>query len=182
MKRIFLLGVLTMAGAVLVAQDASVPDPEFINQVYFLDKDHKLQDLEKTQAELKTKSGIAGGKQLYIINGAKSSVTVPAADATFVVSNGASGFSADPSQQFELLRFDVKKNNREGLSVKYGGIGKPKMDEGQNHVKINYKKLKEGVFGIVPEQPLAAGEYAFINKLSMQGTSMKMDAYAFSVQ
>jgi hypothetical protein len=182
MKRIVFLAMSTMAGSLLMAQDAAVPEPEFINQVYFLNKDHKLQDLEKTQAELKTKSGIAGGKQVYVINGAKSSVTLSATDAMFVVSNGASGFATDPSQQFELLKFDVKKNNREGLSVKYGGIGKAKMDEGSNHVKINYKKLKEGVFGIVPEQPLAAGEYAFINKLSMQGTSMKMDAYAFSVE
>jgi hypothetical protein len=31
---------------------------------------------------------------------------------------------------------------------------------------------------------LEKGEYAFINKMSMQGggTSMKMDAYAFSIQ
>lgn len=182
-----LLLCLFLSATILVSKaqdDASIPEPEFINQIFLLDKDRKLMSLEKTEAEIKTKSkigGFGGMKQSYIMNGAKSTVSLPATDLMFVFSNGGASFAADPSSQYQLLKFETKKNNREALSP-YGTGGKKSTTE-QNEISLNFKKLKDGVFGIVPAKPLDKGEYAFINKLSMQGgMSMKMEAYAFSVQ
>jgi hypothetical protein len=189
MNRIFFTVILSSFFLMVKAQESSdIPDPEFINQVYLLDKDKKLQKLEKKDAEITNKSkaiGMGGARQVYIMEGAKSEVVVPAGDMTFVISTGGSGFASDPSSMLTLYKFEGKKNKRETTAASYGGIGnKGKSKGGENEIPLNYKKMKEGVFGIVPEKALEKGEYAFINKMSMQGggMSMKMEAFAFSVE
>ena len=187
MKKILFTLIAVSACTYLYAQDDNtIPEPEFMNQVYVLKVDKQLQPLEKVQAELKTKNKvIAMGnvKQFFIINGSKSSVVLPASSAMFVVSTGGNGFAQDPSTQFQLLKFETKKSNREALLTGYSGQQK-KSDEPSNEISLNLKKIKEGVFGLVPGQTLEKGEYAFINKTSMQpsGMNIRMDAYAFSIE
>jgi hypothetical protein len=186
MKKLFLCAITLAFLLVSRAQDAApVPEPEFINQVFLL-KDQKLMSLEKADAQLKSKSkfgGMGGVKQMYVIDGVKSSVSIPESEMMFVVSTGGSGFSSDPSSQFQLLRFEGKKNKREALSGEYGGGITKKSNEETSEVEMNFKKLKEGVFGMVPSKALEKGEYAFINRISAKqsGMTMKMEAFAFSV-
>lgn len=189
MKQFILTVALATVTLLLAAQSSdSIPDPEFINQVFVWGKDHKLMPLEKKDAELVTKNkmGIGGAKQMYQMNGATSPVSIPADNTMFVVSTAGNGdFGMDPSQQFALLKFESKKDKREAISAEYGGMmKKQKSNPGNNEIALNYKKIREGVYGITPDKPLDKGQYAFLNKASMQaaGMSMKMEAFAFSVE
>ena len=60
MKKLLLCAVTSAFFLVSPAQDdASVPEPEFMNQVFLL-KDQKLMSLEKSDAQLKSKSELGG--------------------------------------------------------------------------------------------------------------------------
>lgn len=186
-----ILAIFLTAGTLLLkAQNAtdSIPEPEFMNQVFAWGKEHKLISLEKKDAEIvtKNKTGIGGMKQMYEMDGAKSSVILEPNNLLFVVSTADGGMGMDPSTQFSLIKFEPKKDKRQALSADYGGgiMKKNKPRDGGNEIGFNLKKIREGVVGLVPEKPLEKGEYAFINKMSMQGggMSMKMEAFAFSIE
>lgn len=186
------LAVFLTAGTLLLnAQKAtdSIPEPEFMNQVFAWGREHKLISLEKKDAEIvtKNKTGIGGMKQMYEMDGAKSSVVLVPDNLIFVVSTaGSGGLGMDPSSQFTLLKFEAKKDKRQALSADYGGgmMKKNKPRDGDNEIGLNLKRIREDVVGLVPEKPLEKGEYAFINKMSIQGggISMKMEAFAFSIE
>jgi hypothetical protein len=188
--RNIILTVFLAAGTLLLnAQNAvdSIPDPEFMNQVFAWGKDHKLTSLEKKDAEYvsKTKAaGFGGSKQMYQMDGGKSTVTVSPDNLMFVVStSGGGGMGMDPSSQFALLKFETKKDKRQAVAAEYGGMMK-KPKSGDNELEVNFKRIREGVIRIVPAKPLDKGEYAFLNKLSVKGggMSMKMEAFAFSIE
>jgi hypothetical protein len=186
MKKISLL----LAGAfILLVSDAqnkdSIPDPEFINQVYHYNKqEKKLSPLEKTESEMKSKvkvMGVGGMKQLYTIDGSRSDIRLSADDVYFVISMGG-GMMMDPSSMINLHKFESKKKSREATIADVGYMGGNKQkDDGS--ISLNFKKLRDGVFAIIPSKKLEKGEYAFINKMDMSGggMSMKMGAFAFAI-
>jgi hypothetical protein len=184
MKHILLALVVNTVAIHLCAQeDNAIPSPEFMNQVYALSKDKQLQPLEKVVVQLKTKNKVVSAKQMYVIDGGGSPIKLSGQQTEFVVSSEG-GFGMDPSSQFELQRFDSKKGSRECVTGNYGGMmNKSKDKENETQVSLSFKKVRDGVYAIVPDKPLEKGEYAFLNKTSMQasGMTMKMDAYAFSV-
>ena len=189
MRIIFLTTVLTTGVLWLNAQNTtdSIPDPEFMNQVFAVGKDHKLIALEKRDAAYVSKmkaAGFAGSKQMYEMDASNSTIVLSPDNLMFVVSTGNSGFSMDPSQQFALMRFESKKDKRQALVADNGGMMKKAKGPGDHEISLNFKKIREGVIGIVTPTPLDKGEYAFLNKLSIKGggMSMKLEAFAFSIQ
>lgn len=184
MRIILFMLLMQLMAASSVAQDAaSLPTPEFVNQVYAVGKDNQLKQLEKADAQIKTRNKVVTATQSYLIRGANSSVKFPANEVQFVVSTGGGqGFGSDPSQQFALMRFESKKGNRE-CSTGFGGMQNKKDKNSSSEISLNLKKAGEDVYVLVPDKSLEKGEYAFINKLSMQGgMQMKFDAYAFSIE
>jgi hypothetical protein len=110
--KIILLTVFLVVGTLLMnAQNAtdSIPEPEFMNQVFAWGKDKKLISLEKKDAEYvsKTKAaGFGGSKQMYQMDGDKSAVTLSPDNLMFAVSTaGGGGMGMDPSSQFALVKF-----------------------------------------------------------------------------
>ena len=188
MRNIILTVFLAAGTLLLKAQNAadSIPEPEFMNQVFALGKEHKLISLEKTDAEYVSKTkvaGFGGSKQMYQVDGGKSTVSLAPDNLMFVVGTAGGGMGMDPSSQFALVKFETKKDKRQAVASEYGGMmKKPKMNE--NELELNFKKIREGVIGIVPAKPLEKGEYAFLNKMSVQGggMSMKMEAFAFNIE
>src|SRR5688572_18897132 len=189
MRNILLAVFLVVGTLVLNAQNTSdsIPEPEFMNQVFAWGKDKKLISLEKKDAEYvsKTKAaGFGGSKQMYQMVGDRSAVILSPDDLMFVVSTAGGGaMGMDPSSQFSLVKFETKKDKRQAVAAEYGGMmKKPKTVDSE--LELSFKKIREGVIGIVPAKPLEKGEYAFLNKLSIQGggMSMKLEAFAFSVQ
>ena len=188
MRSISLTIVLITGVLLLHAQNStdSIPDPEFTNQVFAVGKNHKLILLEKKDAEYVSKvkaAGFGGSKQMYQMDGAQSTVSLSPDDLMFVVSTSSS-FAMDPSAQFALMKFESKKDKRQALVAESGGMIKKNRMPGDNEIDLNFKKVREGVVGIVTAKPLEKGEYAFLNKMSIQGggMSMKMEAFAFNIQ
>lgn len=188
MRTILLAGVFATRTLLVNAQNTadSIPEPEFVNQVYALGKDHKLISLEKQDAEYVSKmkvAGFGGSKQMYQMDGARSNVSISPDNVMFVLGTTGGGMGMDPSSQFSLMKFETKKDKRQAVAAETGGmIKKPKS--GDNELEINFKRIRENIVGIVPAKPLEKGQYAFLNKLSVKGggMSMKMEAFAFSIE
>lgn len=159
----------------------SIPDPEFINQVYHIDKiNQKLIDLEKANSEMKMKMkmlGMGGGSQAYEMDGNHSPVRFGADENSFVLSVGSTSMMSDPSMTLSLYKFEVKKNKREATMMQYSGRG---QSNNNNTLELKFKKLKEGVFEVVVPKKLEKGEYGFVN-MSMMNAGGKVVVYAFGV-
>lgn len=101
MKKIFFLTTLISVGNILIAQ--TYPDPEFSNEIYYLNKDngYTLVRLEKGSSKMETKTklgGLGGAESGYIIEGEKSSVRLSGGkNLSFIFSTGASSSSSKTS-------------------------------------------------------------------------------------
>lgn len=71
--------------------------------------------------------------------------------------------------EFSLVRFDVKKNNREAKVGKFniGGAKAGVMDK--DRIPFSYTEISPGVFQVRPELPLENGEYGFLVQTSTGG-------------
>lgn len=159
----------------------SIPEPEFVNEVYYYDKvNTKLLPLEKAKAEMKTKMKLTGGgSAAYAIDGEKSFIRLGHEGSSFMITV-TSGGAMDPSMTINLYRFESKKGRREATMSQYGGMGSGGQRSGGNTVEIKFKKVKEGTYEIVLTGNLEKGEYGFINMYSMNPTG-GVTTYAFGV-
>lgn len=71
--------------------------------------------------------------------------------------------------EFSLVRFEVKKGNREAKVGKFniGGAKAGVMDK--DRIQFSYNEISPGVFEVKPEQPLPNGEYGFLVQTSTGG-------------
>jgi hypothetical protein len=165
-----------LIGAMVFAKTVdSIPEPEFMNEVYYYDKSNiKLIPLEKAVAEIKSKMRIVGGgSSAYAIGGEKSVTRINQQGASFVITI-SNGSMIDPSMTLMLYRFESRKGRREAVMNVSGGSGS------ENAVEIKFKRVKEGTFEIIVPGSLAKGEYGFISSYSMKPGG-GMTAYAFGV-
>ena len=165
-----LLGVMVFAKTV-----DSIPEPEFMNQVYYYDKSNiRLIPLETAVAEIKSKMRImGGGSSAYAIGGEKSATRINQQGASFVIAVANSSM-IDPSMTLSLYRFEPRKGRREAAMNIYGGSGS------ENAVELKFKRVKEGTFEIIVTGSLAKGEYGFISSFAMKPGG-GMTAYAFGI-
>ena len=161
--------------------------PEFMNQLYYVADSNKLSDLEKTEAEMKSKTklgGFGGYSTAYIMEGSNSKVQIGNQQPSFVIR--MDGMMMDPTQMIRLYRFEKKDKNRESVISKGGMMGKGNS-QNQDGIKFNVKKTDKGVYWLIPEDTLIPGEYGFINMMSSTGSSGKggmpsYAAYAFAIR
>ena len=180
MRKIMLSIICCMFGSIVLANVRdTLPEPEFVNEVYYYDKANtKLIPLEKAKAEMKAKMKImGGGSPAYAIGGVRSGTRINQGGASFIISVSASSMM-DPAMTISLYRFEPRKGRREATMSQYSGSGG--QQNGGNTVEIKFKKVKEGTFEIIVVGNLEQGEYGFINLHSM-GAAGGMTAYAFGV-
>ena len=133
------------------AANLNYPEPEFKNEVYFLDKgNNKLIRLEKGSSKMETKTkmgGMGGSESGYDLDGSKSGVRLNETNnISFVFSTGASPSTAnqrsdsimrangvdpsmmsemrsmtDPTNMITLYKVNVQKGIRKVLLQKSGG-------------------------------------------------------------
>jgi hypothetical protein len=161
---------------------AKVPDPPYLNNVYYWSAD-TLLSLEKTSAEMKRQMQIpflggrggGGGAPNYIIEGPRSPLRVKAgAPSRFVVK--ITGMM-DPSSLIKLYRFEAQKKSREvPLSNK------------KYLIDCNIQKSGADVYIFVPALRLPPGEYGFQHSMMMGmmmpgagGTQSGQTFFAFGV-
>jgi hypothetical protein len=93
MKKIFFLAASLLAASIIYSQ--TYPEPEFTNELYYLQKNenvYKLVRLEKSTSTMETKTklgGFGGSETEYSMDGSSSSVRIKAGSIpSFIVSNG----------------------------------------------------------------------------------------------
>lgn len=173
------------------------PVPEFLNEVYFLKKDsNQLIRLEKNSATMETKrklGGFAGAEVGYFVDEEKSPVRFAAgsnnrfvyclSDADFSDSAGRknnnypSGFESmgmNPLDQLRLQNFTTSKGKRKLLMSSMQGPGN------QKQYSFGIKKIRAGYYELVPDKPLAKGEYAFITR-SMMSADGAVTLFCFGI-
>ena len=168
-------------------QKDSIPEPEFMNQVYQYDKiNKKLVELEKVNAEMKSKIKLmGGGAVVYSMEGSKSdtrinSEKINSENSSFMITIAGGTMMSDPSMTLSLYRLDSKKGKREAPMSQYGGMGNRNQEKGGSLIDIKFKKLKDGLYEIVISSRLEKGEYGFINMNGMNQTG-KLKVYAFGI-
>lgn len=166
--------VISLHGA---AQSPTIPDPEFPNRPYYL-KDGKLESLEKVATSFDV-SGM-GAKVYFTAFNSKSTVrfTKEAIPALYIKIEGG----GDPSDKVTISIATVKKDRRRFIQESTGMTGAAK-DISATKVSVSLKKVRDGLYQIVFDNPLAPGEYAFMPQMDM-GSLMgggKLTLFCFGV-
>ncbi len=113
MKKYFVVaGCLMLISIKITAQDNNLkyPEPEFTNEVYFLNKESgdTVTRLEKNSSKMEAKTkmgGIGGAENGYTIEGERSPVKLHGGNLSFVFSTGASAEpSSSSSQRDSMMR------------------------------------------------------------------------------
>lgn len=136
-----------------VAQEATVPEPDFINvPAYFVKGTSDLKNFTKENATIKSKVASA----YYDLEGTASNTRIKSSDDYILIVKAG---DMDPSNSVILYRLEVKKKKRSALLGTGSITGKVDMSGS----KVNYtlEKLSGKVFKIVPSQKLEPGEYLF---------------------
>lgn len=169
------------AGAV-----TQVPDLEFINVPHYYDKGTKgMKVLERSTVAVKAKVNllkamVPGTSTPIVFRMANdsSSARIPLQESvSFMVNTGT-----NVPEIFGLYKMEVlsKKNMREATWFNISAFDN-KSDK--DVIAFNYKKVKDGVYEIVPVSKLEKGEYCFVNKLSYSTYGgAKADVFAFGVE
>lgn len=139
------------------AQNASVPEPELVGKVFFLDANaHTLRQLPGEQWKRKTKAGWGSSKSINVIQGPRSSFRVSSNDKIVFVFRP---FPSSDLSQMKIYPLDVKSNERSCVV----GVNKKGAHEGNSGV-ILLDAVKYGSSSYALSPPnfhLSPGEYWF---------------------
>lgn len=173
------------------------PVPEFLNEVYFFKKDsNQLMRLEKNNATMETKmklGGFAGAEAGYFIDEEKSTARFSSGSSHYFVyylsgagssdsgarkhagyPSGMGDMGMNPLDNLRLQRFTTSKNKRKLLISSMKGTGN------QKQYSFSIKKIREGYYELVPDKPLAKGEYAFVAP-SMMSADGAVTLFCFGI-
>ncbi|MBS1683224.1 MAG: hypothetical protein JSS76_00610 [Bacteroidetes bacterium] len=173
-----LLGLLVVFIALVArSQTANIPDPEFASRPYYL-KDSILVSLEKVSASIDV-SGM-GGKVYLTAFKPKSNVrfSKDALPKFYIKIDGG----GDASDKVDVSIAVVKKDRRRFTQESTGLSGAAK-DIGATKASVSVKKVREGLYQIIFDNPLSAGEYAFMPALDMSSLmgGGKLNLYCFGI-
>jgi hypothetical protein len=169
--RVLVAFLMTMAIATgpLKAQNnpkayAQVAEPQYINSFYALTPNGNFIDLEYQNVVLHPKSwavpGYASMKMVADIKPAESPIRLPAT-AQFAV-RGARA-NVNPAMIYELRLMKGSKSHREFvMSQAHGSIVGGSVNPEEGAIPIRFEQYGSSSFRIIPEQPLAPGEYALV--------------------
>lgn len=205
--KIFFLSMLLLPSGLLFAQDNE--EGELLNHISYLNKsDKKTTGLEKVTATMKARTklgGMGGYSNAYVIEGAKSRVSVPSEEnlqfvltrdgdsgegtAPDTVINGVNvqemmGELMDPSRNISLYKMTIEKDTRKAVMQESGGMFSMKMKEGAEKVSFDVRKVKGGYMFVISKK-LKPGEYAFIDLMgggSGGGMDQSFTAFCFRVE
>jgi hypothetical protein len=114
--------------------------------------------------------GIAKIKWKAVVRNAHSNVKVGDSKAVFYfyfeekgagLSHPQFGGTSTPNE-FTLLKFDVKKDERETTVMKANAFGSSTGTDDKANIGFKFEKLKPGIYKVIPTSDLSPGEYCFI--------------------
>ena len=114
--------------------------------------------------------GIAKIKWKAVVRNAHSNVKVGDPKSVFYfyfeekgagLSHPQFGGTSTPNE-FTLLKFDVKKEERETTVMKANAFGSSTGTDDKANIGFKFEKLKPGIYKVIPTRDLSPGEYCFI--------------------
>lgn len=162
------LVTMAMAAGTLKAQNnpdgnAQVVEPQYVNSFYALTPNGNLIDLEYKTVALHPRSwavpGYASVKMVADLKPSQSPIRLPAS-SQFVVRGLV---NVNPATVYELRQLKDSKNHREFvMSQAHGSIVGGAVNPEEGAIPIRFEEYGSSSFRIIPEQPLAPGEYALM--------------------
>ncbi|HEX8314982.1 MAG TPA: hypothetical protein VF609_08315 [Flavisolibacter sp.] len=170
--------------ASLGIKSTQIPDLEFINVPHYYIKEKKaLSVLERSTVSVKAKVNflkamIPGSSTpiVFKMDSAKSPVRLPEQESvSFMINTGN-----NVPEIFGLYKMKSEKKKREAT---WFNVSAFENNSDKDVIAFNYKKVKDGVYEVIPVSKLEKGEYCFVNKASY-GTygGAKADVFAFGVE
>lgn len=145
----------------------------FNNQPYVIDRGSgQIVQLEKGTPEIKTSTVAApfyaSSSSSWMMKGDRSNVRLSSDGGFNFVVKIAPGL--DPLDYVKLVRFDLLKRSRRDpardrhmpsmkTTGSWGGASSEQVTE--NNIRIDIKRLADGVYEIIPQDPIGPNEYAF---------------------
>ncbi|MCW5906664.1 MAG: hypothetical protein KIS94_02310 [Chitinophagales bacterium] len=158
-KTLIALAILFNTTA-LTAQE--IPTPDYSARPYYLKSDNTLENLERADAasDAKVKGAGFGGVEMYFSAfGARSPLRFTASSLPRMFIKLDS--NVDPAESITLAKAEVKKDRRRFLQGSMSVSGAARNTSG-HEVKLQFKKIREGIFEIIIPPTIEAGEYAFM--------------------
>lgn len=166
-----------------VSKMVATPDLDFINVPHYLAKpQNKLLALERSTVAVKAKVNILKAMVpgtstpiVFKMDSAFSPVRLPLQESSsFMINTGN-----NVPEIFGLYKMKPDKKKREAV---WFNVSAFQNTSDKDVIAFNYKKVKDGVYELVPVSKLEKGEYCFVNKASY-GTygGAKADVFAFGV-
>jgi len=154
----------------LLAQ--SFPDPEFSARPYTLAQDNSLKSIERADAQVdfKVKGMGIGGSEIYYTTFSPKSEVRFSKDALPRLIIKVDG-NADPSELISMAKGEVKKDRRRFLQGSMALAGKAR-DVSSAYIKLEFKKLRDGIYEIILPSDIQSGEYAFMPMNSGEGNPL----------
>lgn len=161
MKRKTLIALtILFSSAAIYAQD--IPTPDYSARPYYLKSGNTLENLERADAasDAKVKGAGFGGVEMYFSAfGASSPIrfTASALPRMFIKLEP----NVDPTESITLAKAEVKKDRRRFLQGSMSMSGAARNTSGVE-VKLQFKKIRDGIFEILIPSTIESGEYAFM--------------------
>jgi len=157
------------------------PTPEFTARPYSLLADMTLRELERAEAkvDLKLKGGGYGGSEMYYtVFSEQSTVRYPKASLPRLVIKVDGG--EDPADFVTLSVGSAKKGKRSFLQSSSSMYGKAR-DVSGSFVKLEFRKIQDGLYEIILPASIAPSEYAFMPIADGKATSTGIKISCFGI-
>ncbi len=180
MKKLFVLMIVSLTVNSLFAQ---IPIPDFVNKVHYVQEDNTLGNLENVDATIDYKlkgMGYGGIEYFFTAFSNKSSKRFKQNDVPKFVIRVKD--DVDPSEFITLSIGEIKKKKkRQFKQGSMSATGKSR-DNSMFVVSLDFKKIGDNYFEVIPQQELTLGEYAFVRILNQENqTSTKIKIYCFGI-
>ncbi|MGB4776086.1 MAG: hypothetical protein WBP45_12985 [Daejeonella sp.] len=185
MKQLILLLISTTLSSLSLAQNS--PDPEFPGRPYILLQNNILESIERSDGNIDVKMpgiGYSGSETYYSAYNPKSSTRLSKnLIPKFIIK--LDGANTDPKDVLLLSKGISKKDRRQFLRFKMTMGGKS-IDVSSSFVKLEFKKVKDGIYEILLPESIEIGEYAFMqiissNDFAAYSTTIKLSCFGIDL-
>lgn len=181
MKKIIFTIAILISGFSSSIMAQSFPDPEFSSQPYILEANNSYKKLERADAQIETKivgMGYGGFETYYTAFEPESDVRLPMNSLPRMIIKVEG--NVDPSEIISLSEAEVKRDRRRFLQSSRGMRGRA-HDISDTYIKLEFKKIRNGIFEVILPSDIQPGEYAFMPIISGGSNSLTVKISCFGI-
>jgi hypothetical protein len=152
--------------------------------IYLLTKDRdgrpRMSALERTNYQGANTGGMFTSAMTYGIKKVKMKAVIPGARASIRASDpnlefyfyfdekaaglgkGYFGGNLSSPNQFALIKLAVLKSSRQTTTAEFGAFGTSSGTNAKSMIEFRSERIRSGIYKVVMNQPLQAGEYCFL--------------------